>query len=310
MQTGAPEPLTVQAADGYPIKGFVWRHGEASSSSAPVVIINAATSVRCRYYFPFAGFLFGHGFDVIAYDYRGIGESRPATLRGFDASWIDWGRLDFDAVLRYAAQSGAGRPIHVVAHSIGGVLIGLAPSNHLLRRVFTMGAQYAYWRDYAAGRRLGMLFKWHAVMPLITMLFGYFPGKRLGWVEDTPQRVVLDWTFSRERLEDTWRNRRSSRDPDPQALVQQFTAVTAPILAVSVTDDEFGTVPAVNRPLSYFPQSARTHLRISPEAIGEPAIGHFGFFHRRFEQTLWPLPLEWLTSGRLPEHYPGALITV
>jgi predicted alpha/beta hydrolase len=53
------------------------------------VIINSATSVRCRYYSRFASFLFGEGFDVITYDYRGIGESRPVSLRGFDAGWID-----------------------------------------------------------------------------------------------------------------------------------------------------------------------------------------------------------------------------
>jgi predicted alpha/beta hydrolase len=89
-----------------------------------VVIINAATSVRCHYYCRFAGFLFEHGFDVIAYDYRGVGESRPATLRGFDACWIDWGCLDFDAVLRYAQESFSGRPIDVGASAA--VMLALA----------------------------------------------------------------------------------------------------------------------------------------------------------------------------------------
>lgn len=304
-----PEPLALQAADGFTIKGAFWRHPRASPDASPVVIINPATSVRCRYYFPFAAFLFEHGFDVIAYDYRGIGESRPPTLRGFDASWIDWGRLDFDAVLRHAERSFPGQPIHVVAHSIGGFILGLAGSNHLIRRVFTVGAQYAYWRDYAAGSRLRMLAKWHVAMPLVTMLLGYFPGKRLGWLEDTPRSVVRDWVFSRERFEDTWRGLSSGRYPDKQALVRQFAAVTAPTLAVSVTDDEFGTVPAVERLLAYFGQSPRTHLRISPESIAEPAIGHFAFFQRRFEGKLWPVPLEWLRSGRVPAECPGVLVT-
>jgi predicted alpha/beta hydrolase len=75
-----PEPLTFEADDKYPVKGFCWRHPEAGLEPTPVVIINPATSVLCRYYFRFAVFLFEHGFDVIAYDYRGIGESRAATL--------------------------------------------------------------------------------------------------------------------------------------------------------------------------------------------------------------------------------------
>ena len=97
-------PFSVPAADGYRIQGFRWREGPERRGMRPVVVINAASSVRCRYYFRFADFLFGHGFEAIVYDYRGIGESRPEKLRGFRAGWIDWGRLDFDAVLRYAAR--------------------------------------------------------------------------------------------------------------------------------------------------------------------------------------------------------------
>jgi predicted alpha/beta hydrolase len=301
-------PFTVPASDGYPIRGALWRHAEDVRDARPVVIINPATSVQARYYFRFAGFLFQHGFDVVAYDYRGIGESRPGSLRGFDASWINWGRLDLEAVLRYADERFPRQPIHVVAHSVGGFLLGLAESNHLIRRVFTVGAQYAYWRDYAGDRRLRMFAKWHVAMPLIASMCGYFPGKRLGWMEDTPGGVVRDWAFSRQRFEDTWRGRSASRYPDKRALVDQFTAVTAPTFAVSVTDDEFGTVSAIERLLAYFAASRRTHLRISPQSIGEPSIGHFAFFHSRFERKLWHIPLEWLSSGRIPAGCPGEIL--
>lgn len=307
--TASPEPFIVRAADGFAIKGFFWRHAGTSRGTRPVVIINPATSVRCRYYFRFAVFLFEQGFDVIAYDYRGIGESRPATLRGFGACWIDWGRLDFDAVLRHTKRSFPGQPIDVVAHSVGGFILGFAQSNHRIRRVVTVGAQYAYWRDYAAGTKLRMIAKWHVAMPLLTVLFGYFPGKKMGWLEDTPKGIVRDWIFSREHFEDTWLGRASARYPDKHVLVQQFAAVTAPMLAVSVTDDEFGTIPAVERLLAYFSHSPRAHLRISPASIAEPAIGHFGFFNSRFEQKLWQVPLQWLKFGQLPAGCPGVLIT-
>ncbi len=304
-----PGPLTLLAGDGYSIGGFLWRHSESIGEPRPVVIVNPATSVRCRYYSRFAAFLFEAGFDVILYDYRGIGESRPATLRGFDAGWIDWGVQDFEAVLQYADHAFSGQPIHVIAHSIGGLIIGLAESNHLIRRIFTMGAQFAYWRDYAADQRLQLLAKWHLAMPLLTVAFGYFPGKKLGWLEDTPKGVVRDWVLSRARFEDTWHGRSTLRYPGKQALVERFASVNAPTLAISVTDDEFGTIPAVERLLGYFRNSSRTHLRIAPHSIAEPAIGHFGFFHSKFERTLWRVPLEWLTSGKLEPNCPGTVIT-
>jgi predicted alpha/beta hydrolase len=303
-----PEAFCVHAADGYSIRGHFRRHRGGGRDERPVVIVNPATSVHSRYYSRFAAFLFDNGFDVITYDYRGIGGSRPASLRGFQASWLDWGYLDFDAVLRYADRSFRGQPIHVVAHSIGGFVIGLAPSNHLIRRIFTMGAQFAHWRDYASGHKVRLLAKWHVTMPLLTAIFGYFPGKRLGWLDDTPKGVVRDWGYSRQRIEDTCRRGSLALETvDRRALVDQFGAVTAPTLAVSVTDDEYGTVPAVERLLAYFVNSPATHLRLSPASIGEAEIGHFAFFHSRFEKTLWPIPLEWLRSGQLPGGVPHIL---
>lgn len=306
----SPEPLIVAAADGYELRGFCWRHAQAAAAPRPLVIINAATSVRCRYYGRFAAWLHRHGFDVLTYDYRGIGESRPASLRGFDAGWIDWGRLDFEAVLRHALDRFPGQPIHVVAHSVGGFLIGLAPSSHHIERVFTMGAQFAYWRDYDRRRLPGLLLKWHVVMPALTRVFGYFPGRRLDWLEDTPRGVVRDWTARHPRFEDTWRRGSLALPADERrALVERFAAVRATTLALSVGDDEFGTVAAVERLLAYYRGSARTHLHLAPVDIGLREIGHFAFFHSRFEHTLWKLPLEWLRSGRLPPDAPGSVIS-
>lgn len=296
------------AGDGYTLRGFCWKHPQPDRNR-PVVIINPATSVRCRYYSRFAAFLYAHGFDVLIYDYRGIGESRPASLRGFEAGWIDWGRLDFEAALQYVTDAFPGQPIQVVAHSVGGFLIGLAPSSHKVSRVFTMGAQYAYWRDYAPHKRARMFLKWHVVMPALAGLFGYFPGRRLGWLEDTPRGVVRDWTARHPRFEDTWsRGSRILPAAERRELVERFAAMGGETLAVSLSDDEFGTVAAIRRLLGYYRNSPRIHLHLTPEAIGEETVGHFAFFHSRFEDSLWKLPLEWLRHGRLARHPMGEAV--
>ena len=306
---GKQQPFRANAFGGWPIHGFEWRHPSGGGDQRPVVIVNSATSVLCQYYFGFAEFLHESGFDVLVYDYRGIGVSRPAgSLRDFEISWLDWGRLDFEAVLNFAAHAFPGQPVDVVAHSVGGVLLGLAPSNHRIRRVFSVGAQYAYWRDYRRDRRFAMLWKWHVFMPLLTLVVGYFPGRRLGWLEDTPKGVVRDWVLSRRRFEETWRGRAARRHPHPKTLVEQFSRLSAPMLAVSVTDDEFGTVSAIERLLTYFSSSPRIHLRIPPRSIGEPRIGHFGFFHSRYRQKLWPIAAQWLQTGRLTKNLSGTIV--
>lgn len=299
-----PMPSDVTASDGYVLGGFIWTGSNDESNLRPVVIINPATSVRCRYYFKFAQFLHEQGFIVVAYDYRGIGESRPAALRNFDATYTDWGRLDFEAILVYVAKRFPGHPIDVVAHSIGGFLLGLAPSNHLIRRVFTMGAQYAYWRDFAPSRRLLMVLKWFVFMPIVTKLFGYFPGSRFGWIEDTPKGVVQQWSmFSRSFENPLWKATNLSGEHFAVPFGETFGSLQAPILAMGVTDDEWGTRSAINRLLGHFKNCRKYHLRIPPAAINELAIGHFAFFQKRYEPTLWPIPLAWLRSGTVPASF-------
>ncbi|MBA1202555.1 alpha/beta fold hydrolase [Pseudomonas capeferrum] len=289
-------PVRHMAADGFSLGGFLWRHGKPDTCRA-LVIINAATSVRCRYYSRFADYLFAQGCDVLTYDYRGIGESRPATLRGFKASWSDWGRLDFEAMLKYAAQAFPGQPIDVVGHSFGGCAVGLAASAGQVRRLVLVGAQYAYWRDYAVGQRWRLFGKWHVLMPLLTRCLGYFPGKRLGWLEDTPAGVALDWSHRTPRYE---------QRPSARAMRSlHFGDVGGSILAVSITDDPFGTVAATERLLGYFDNAQRLHLRLAPEDVGVEEIGHFAFFHDRFRERLWPIALRWLFQGELAPDTPG-----
>lgn len=294
------EPFRQPAADGFVLAGFTWRHADRETSRA-VVIINAATSVRCRHYSRFADYLFANNFDVITYDYRGIGESRPASLKGLQASWTDWGALDFEAMLKRAQREFPGQPIDVVGHSFGGCAAGLGASGTLIRRLVTVGAQFAYWRDYAPAHRWRMFGKWHVLMPLMTRIFGYFPGKRLGWLEDTPAGVVSDWSMPTSRYE----KRPSGRALHATTGRLPFCAVTAKILAISISDDPYGTVAAIERLLSYFTGSKICHLRITPEDIGEKEVGHFAFFRSAYQATLWPIALSWLQNAELAPGTPG-----
>lgn len=288
------------APDGFLLGGFTWRHAH-HDSTRPVVIINAATSVRCRHYSRFADYLFANGFDVITYDYRGIGESRPASLKNLDATWSDWGALDFEAMLKRAEREFPGQPIDVVGHSFGGCAAGLGASGHLIRHLVTVGAQFAYWRDYAPTHRWRMFGKWHLVMPLVTMICGYFPGKRLGWLEDTPAGVVRDWSTPTSRYE----TRPSGRVIHAKHGWLPFANVTAKTLAISISDDPYGTVPAIERLLDYLSGGMTIHLRIEPKDIGEEEVGHFAFFRSPYQATLWPIALSWLQNGELAPDTPG-----
>ncbi len=283
--------ITLRCRDGVTLHGHVWS-GRVDARCGTVVI-NAATGVRARYYHYFARFLAEHGFNVLTYDYRGIGLSRPGRLRGCSFRWRDWGERDFEAALDFAEKLGDG-PVAVVGHSIGGFLPGFAANARRIDRMLTVGAQYAYWRDYAARERLRLFLKWHLVMPALTAFFGYFPGERLGWLEDLPAGVANEWSFRRARME------RSYPARERQAILNNFAAVTAPILAITASDDEFATVAAIRRALRYYRHAPATEVMLSPADLGEDRLGHFDLFNARHAGGFWLDALLWLRDGINP----------
>lgn len=285
------EPVVLQCRDGYSLAGQLWTPAGGPRGS---VIISSATGVLARYYARYAAFLCDQGYRVLTYDYRGIGGSRPASLRNARIIWRDWGDLDFDAAVRWMRGQDPVGPLVAVGHSIGGFLPGFAASAVDVDRFLSVGAQYAYWRDYAPAQRWQMYARWHLFMPVLTSLCGYFPGRRLGWLEDLPAGVAREWAYRHARLEDSYPA--AERDE----VIRRFAAIRAPILAVSVTDDEYGTPPAIARGLSYYRNCHREHVRLTPQALGETRVGHFDLFRDRYRDSFWQATLDWIGTGANP----------
>ncbi|MGU3400830.1 alpha/beta fold hydrolase [Brucellaceae bacterium D45D] len=291
-ETQNPEAVRIECADGVVLGGHLWAVSNRSASAT--VIINPATGVAARYYRFYAEFLVSHGFDVLTYDYRGIGNSRPENLRRTGYRWHDWGEKDFAAALDFVLARDLPQPIHVVGHSFGGVAPGFAANAGHISRMLTVGAQYAWWRDYKSSHKLSLLAKWHFVMPALTLLCGYFPGRKLGWLEDLPARVALDWALMGKRLENTV--------PSPQRaeIRGRFAEVSADILAITLSDDELGTPQAVARTLSLYSASQRQQVLLEPKTLGYERIGHFDLFHNRHAAGFWIDSLLWLRDGLNP----------
>jgi predicted alpha/beta hydrolase len=286
-------PIEIACADGIVLKGHHWC--AARPDVEGIVVINPATGVRADYYHHYARFLSAHGFEVITFDYRGIGLSRPERLTRCGWNWRQWGERDVEAVIALALTSGL--PVSIVGHSIGGVLAGYAPNAAKLSRMMTMGAQYAWWRDYPAEKRRRMFLKWHLLMPALTACIGHFPGRRLNWLEDLPDGVAYQWGRGGSELE-------ARLDPDARALIySRFAAVTAPILAIGVTDDPFGTRAAISRAHGYYAGAELTKVMLAPGDLAVESIGHFDLFHARHAMGFWLDTLLWLRDGVNP--WPG-----
>lgn len=285
------ESIVIDCVDGVRLRGHRW--SPQGLRPQGVIIINPATGVRASYYHRYAQFLAEHDFEVLTYDYRGIGASRPESLKHSTFCWRDWGEKDFEAVLRFS-HGRSGLSPQVIGHSIGGFLPGLAPSHPLISRMLTVGAQFAWWGDYQKSQRLQLFFKWHVVMPVLTACCGYFPGKRLGWLEDLPKGVANEWSLRRSRFERSYP--KALRD----GVLNSLRAFKAPILAVAVSDDRLGTVSAIGRALTYYSGAHSQLAMISPADYHRAYIGHFDLFHDRHRMGFWQQSILWLRDGRNP----------
>jgi predicted alpha/beta hydrolase len=147
-----------------------------------------------------------------------------------------------------------------------------------------------------------MWINWHLVMPMITQVIGYFPGKILGWLEDLPAGVAMEWaTRFHPSFHRRYHRLPHTRPPAHDAeLEARMGALHAEILAVADVRDPFATLSATRRLLDYYMHCDRQFVRIRSRSQNLPKLGHFGFFHDRFRNTLWPDSLRWLQTGQNP----------
>ncbi|MBK7081777.1 MAG: alpha/beta fold hydrolase [Betaproteobacteria bacterium] len=147
-----------------------------SEARDAVALINAGAGIDSRYYERFASYLAEAGIPTLVYDYRGIGRSRPQSMRGFEASVEEWGSKDCAAVLDWLAERFPGARRIVIGHSVGGFLTGFARNGHLIDHMVLVGAHTGYWGDYAPYAAPGCTCCGTLSCPLLHVWSAIFPG--------------------------------------------------------------------------------------------------------------------------------------
>ncbi len=289
MPDGQPNPPThtaetvrIHAKDGFELVADWY----PCAGSTRAILIAPATAVPRRFYAPLANALLARGFSVLVPDYRGIGDSRPASLRGFKARMRDWGLFDIEAALVFLRDRGL--KIGYIGHSAGGQQLPLADHADEVQAVTIVASQSGWHGHSPVGERIKLLIRWYFLMPLMTLVAGRMP---MSWVKaglDIPAGVFWEWRrwcLSRNYL----------MDDATLPHRDRYAKFAKPMLALSFADDPWATQVATDALLDFYATAPREHRHIHPKDAGLKRIGHFGFFSRQ-SSALWPQVIDWLDA--------------
>ena len=274
------EPFTLPARDGFPLAATRY---PAQGPVQGLILVACATGVPQGFYRRFASFASAQGYTVLTLDYRGIGLSRPASLRGFEADFLDWARLDLAAAVDLLGREDL--PLFLVGHSFGGQALGLLPNHARVAAMHTFGtgAGWHGWMPRAEGLRVRAL--WAVAAPVIAGTKGYLAWSLLRMGEDLPLGVYRQWrrwcAYPRFFFD----------DPAMADVAAGFSAVRTPIVAVNASDDPWATPRSRDAFMPGYRHSDWQAVDIAPHALGSEPIGHMGYF-RAHAQPLWQQALD------------------
>ena len=277
-----PDPVEtrhgVRCADG--LRLIAELTAPPSGWNGDAIIIAGALAVPTGFYRALAGFLARRGYRVIRFTYRGMDpgewetEGHPIRLR-------DWGCQDIEAMIQWARERHTPRRLLMLGHSIGGQLLGLAPSAQCLDGIVLIASPSGWWGHYPHPDKLKVWLMWHLLVPVISTLSSRFPMRLFGLGnEDIPASIAAEWA--------RWgRHRDYLFDPVHGLDIRRYASIEQPLLAYYTDDDWLAPPAAVEALLA---QYRKAHIRcfcLRAEDYDCPQLGHFRLFTRAMEGSFW-----------------------
>jgi predicted alpha/beta hydrolase len=280
MKATSSQELRHAALDGYPLVSTVF-----PSNSNEFIVLAGATAVPRGFYRRFAEYAQSRGINVITTDYRGIGDSKRGSLKGFEMDYADWSKHDLAASVRWASDRGR---VWLVGHSLGGHAIGQLPEPNIVNAAYVCGVGAGWHGWMPQPERMKVWLLWNLLGPVTTRMLGYMPTSKFGMGEDLPMGVYRDWKrwchFPHYFFD----------DPDAVAITSKFAKVTIPIAANVSTDDLWAPPKSRDAFFKGYTGTKVEPVDISPQQFGVKGIGHMGYFRAHVGEKLWPEIFNWL----------------
>lgn len=278
---------TITTKDGIILKGTLFTPKQVPKA---LVQINPGTATKTSFYIPYAKFLVENGYSVFLWNYRGFCESRDGqSLAKKDYRFSDIGRFDIPAVTGYLKDLYPKLPLYVVGHSAGGQQIGLSENNHLIDGLVAIAVSVGYYGFMPWHYRVQAYFFFYLFGPLATLLTGYVPAKRFGFMEDLPRKIVREWGEWCARRDFLFDGKFRGRT----IPTGNYEALPFPVEVFTATDDTISNRRSV--PVFWDHVKSQKGIRFhwyDPKDLGRKEIGHFGYFRQENKDPIWTETLE------------------
>lgn len=190
--------------------------------------------LSARLFIPFARDLAERGISVFIHEWRGNGSSNLRASR--QSNWGYRELLDDVGAARRAVSEHASEGHLLAGHSLGSQVacLSAALEPQRCRGLVVVAGGSPYWRSFPVPMKLIMMITMFA-FPALGSLFGYYPGKRLGFAGNEARDVMADWARSAR----SGRYEPAGMELDLEARLRELRM---PVLALDMADDWF--VPA------------------------------------------------------------------
>lgn len=240
-------------------------------SNQPIILICPAMGVNASYYQKLGEALAERNYTAITLDLRGNGTSSIRPSRKVNFSYEDLINIDYVTAIRTIKKRFPKRKLFLLGHSLGGQLGCLYASkypNQLdgLILIACCSVYYQSWKGAAKYRTwFGTQF-----LNIIAHIFGYLPGKQVGFGGLEAKGVIKDW--SRQA-----RTGRYELDDDAFNYENAMKQCQIPILAISFEQDTLAPKSAVEHLLQKFLNAPKTYHYLTTDDHRNDNYSHFNW---------------------------------
>ena len=274
------EKLNITCKDGYTLSATFYENTQ-KNQNLPILIC-PATGIVQSFYRSFAEWLAEQGYQVMVFDFRGIGASLHGPLKKSQASIQDWGQLDIPAAIDALLVKTQKKQVILVGHSAGGQLLGIAPNYAKVAKVIAISGSTGHIKGLKGRTKQLAPVMFNIIFPISSFFKGYGATKMMGMGENLPKNVAKQWAqfCSRPGYVENALGKTIFED--------YHQNITCPISVYWSSDDEIATEANVKDLLRLYPNAKTTMHELVPQDLGHKSIGHMLMF-KKSHQNIWSM---------------------